>query len=62
MVATYYGLDKLKYAGECALKHLIKRVDSTDHIFAILECEGCQDKLFCRKVAKLVERTLNLGV
>ena len=58
---TYYGLEKLKYIGQCALEHLIKKVDSTGHIFAILECPGCQDKGFCYKVARLVERELNLG-
>lgn len=52
-------LDRLRHAGACALKHLIKRTDSTDRVFAILDCQGCEDKGFCRKVARLIEHTLN---
>ena len=55
-------LDKLKYDGSCALAHIITRTDSTEHTFAILDCPGCNGKGFCRKVARLVEKELNLGV
>ena len=54
------GLGRLKQAGMCALAHIITRTDATKHIFPILDCQGCEDRMFCRKIARLIEKELNL--
>ncbi len=55
-------LARLRYAGQCALRHIIITKDSSGHIFAILKCDGCKDRMFCRKTVRVVENELTLGV
>ena len=55
-------LGKLKCDGTCALTHIITTTDSVKHTFAILDCPGCDGRDWCRKLARLVEKELNLGV
>lgn len=53
-------LGELKSDGLCALAHIITTTDATEHIFAILDCQACDGRIWCRKIARLVEKELNL--
>jgi len=44
---------------KCCQSRLIISVDIKEHIFAIVACPGCPSKIFCMKVAHLVEQSLN---
>ena len=56
----YQAIHPLRKAGECCLAHLEVTSDSTHRIFVMIECQGCDQAIFCRKLASVFEKELSL--
>lgn len=50
----------LKQSAKCAIDHCeILRVDSLNHRFLLLKCQGCDDKNFCLGIKRVLEVEAN---
>lgn len=50
----------LKQSAKCAIDHCeILKPDSVNHIFVVLDCQGCNSKSLCLGIKRVLELEIN---